>query len=160
MRHRKHTFKISRSSSHRKSLLSNMVCSLLKEGRISTTTTRAKEARRLAERMITIAKTGVKAEKEATVRGQAVIYRRRAVAILGQKETVKFLFSTLAPRYAERQGGYTRIVKLGQRIGDGADMAFLELIPAAAAPAAEGDAAGVTPAAPAAGATPAEPAKA
>ena len=140
MRHRKHTFKISRSSSHRWALLSNMVCSLFKEGRISTTTTRAKEARRLAERMITLGKSGTLAS------------RRRAVAILQQKDVVKLLFGTLAPRYAERKGGYTRIVKLGQRIGDGADMSFLELIPAAAAPA-EGEA-GATDAAAAPAAEP------
>lgn len=136
MRHRKHALKINRKPAHVRSLLSNMVCSLIKEGRISTTTRRAKEASRVAEKMITLGKDG------------SLAARRRAIALLKQKSTVSLLFSTIAPRYGKRAGGYTRIIKIGQRMGDGADMAFLELMPEVAAPAAATDA--HAPAAPAA----------
>lgn len=136
MRHRKYTFKINRTSEHRKSLLANMVCSLFKSGRISTTTVRAKEARRLAEKMITLGKDGT------------LTARRRAIAAIRQTDVVRQLFSEIAPRYAKRNGGYTRIIHIGQRIGDGADMSFLELIQETAAPAAAGEpAAQETPAA-------------
>jgi large subunit ribosomal protein L17 len=108
MRHRKHTFKIGRTSSHRKALLANMVCSLFQEGRIQTTVTKAKEARRLAEKMITLGKRGTLHD------------RRRAIAVLRQPNVVAKMFADIAPLYQERNGGYTRILKLGRRKGDAA----------------------------------------
>ena len=123
MRHRKYTFKIGRTSEHRRSLLANAVCSLFKAGRISTTVPKAKEIRRLAEKMITLAKKGT------------LHARRQAIATLRQPATVAELFSTIAPQHEDRQSGYTRILRLGQRVGDGADMCLLELIQATPAPA-------------------------
>jgi large subunit ribosomal protein L17 len=118
MRHRKYTFKIGRTSEHRRALLANAVCSLFKAGRISTTVTKAKEIRRLAEKMITLAKRGT------------LHARRQAIATLRQPATVAELFSKIAPEHEDRQSGYTRILRLGQRLGDGADMCLLELIQA------------------------------
>mgnify|MGYP006298726593 CR=1 FL=1 len=126
MRHRKHTFKVGRESEHRHAMLANLACSLFLEGRVMTTVAKAKEARRLAERMITLAKKG------------GLHQRRRAIAKLRQKDVVAELFEEIAPMYQDRNGGYTRILKLGKRQGDAAEMCFLELIqeaPAAAAAA-------------------------
>jgi large subunit ribosomal protein L17 len=141
MRHRKYTFKIGRTSEHRRSLLANAVCSLFKAGRITTTVQKAKEIRRLAEKTITLAKTGT------------LHARRQAISTLKQKDTVAELFSTVMPRYADRDSGYTRIMRLGKRLGDAAEMCILELIPAAPAglvatndPAAPAAAAPATPA--------------
>ncbi|MFA5204356.1 MAG: 50S ribosomal protein L17 [Lentisphaeria bacterium] len=125
MRHRKHTFKVGRTSEHRESMLGNMACSLFIEGRISTTVPKAKELRRFAEKMISLGKDGTLAA------------RRRAISEMGQPKVVSRLFKDVAPRFAARTGGYTRIIKLGQRIGDGADMCFIELLASDAAPAAE-----------------------
>ncbi len=116
MRHRKHTFKVGRDSAHRKALLANLVCSLFETGRIETTLVKAKEARRLAEKMITKGKSGTLHD------------RRTAIAALGQPDVVGKLFSEIAPQYQDRQGGYTRILKLGRRIGDAAEMSLLELV--------------------------------
>ncbi len=116
MRHRKHKFKIGRRPAHRRAMLANMACSLFISGRIQTTLTRAKEVRRLVEKMITLAKNG------------SLASRRRAIAILGQKAVVKKLFDETVERFQERQGGYTRILKIGIRQGDAADMCFLELV--------------------------------
>lgn len=116
MRHRKFTFKIGRSGAHRKAMLGNMVCSLLREQRITTTLTKAKQARRLAEKMITLGKRGSDHD------------RRRAAAVLRQPDVVDMLFTEIAPRFQERQGGYTRMMKLGPRVGDGAEMCILELV--------------------------------
>lgn len=123
MRHRKYTFKIGRTSEHRRSLLANAVCSLFKSGRITTTVPKAKEIRRLAEKMITLAKVGT------------LHARRQAIATLRQTGTVAELFSTIAPQHEDRNSGYTRIMRLGQRLGDAAEMCILELIPATSAPA-------------------------
>jgi len=116
MRHRKHTFKVGRTSSHRKALLSNLVSSLLLEGRVKTTVTKAKEARRLAEKMVTLGKRGT------------LHHRRRAISLLHRPDVVGVLFRDIAPRYHERPGGYTRIIRIGQRTGDAAEMCFLELV--------------------------------
>lgn len=116
MRHRKFTFKIGRSGAHRKAMLGNMVCSLFREKRIRTTVTKAKQARRLAERMITLGKRGRDHD------------RRRAASILRQPDVVATLFNEIAPRYQDRQGGYTRMMKLGPRTGDAAEMCLLELV--------------------------------
>jgi large subunit ribosomal protein L17 len=118
MRHRKHTFKIGRRPDHRRALLRNQVCSLIFEGRIQTSVTKAKETRRLAERMVTLGKSGT------------LHHRRRAIAKLHNVEAVGILFAEIAPQYKERPGGYTRIIRTGQRRGDAAQMCFLEFVEA------------------------------
>ena len=131
MRHRKHTFKVGRSPSHRRAMLANLASSLILEGRILTTVTKAKETRRLVERMITLGKDGT------------LHARRRAIAILHHPAAVRELFGKVAPRFANRPGGYTRALKLGQRRGDAAEVCYLELVEGtvAPAPAEAGDAA-------------------
>ena len=116
MRHRVDTFKIGRSGAHRRSMLANMVSSLFMNGEIRTTLVKAKEARRFAERFITL---GKKADLH---------HRRLAAARLRDKDAVKKLFNEIAPSYAGRDGGYTRIYKLGTRIGDGAEMCILQMV--------------------------------
>ena len=108
--------KLGRTSAHRKAMLRNLVTDLLREGRITTTDTRAKEARRQAEKMITLAKRG------------DLHPRRQALAYVYDETVVTKLFDEIAPKYADRQGGYTRILKLGPRQGDNAEMVFLELV--------------------------------
>ena len=116
MRHRVATFKIGRSGAHRRALLANMTCSLFFNGRVETTLVKAKEARRFAERLITIGKKG------------DLHNRRLAFSKLRNKDAVKQLFDVVAPEYAERKGGYTRIYKLGFRRGDAAEMCLLQLV--------------------------------
>ena len=116
MRHRKHTFKIGRTSAHRKALLANMACSLIEEGQIRTTVTKAKELRRLVERMITLGKRG------------SLHARRQAIARLRQPAIVRVLFDDVAPKFADRNGGYTRILKLNERVGDSAAMCLIQLV--------------------------------
>ena len=118
MRHRKFTFKIGRSSAHVRSLLANAVCSLIKHRRITTTLVRAKRIRMLADQMVTLGKDG------------SLHARRLAIEKLHQPATVAILFDQIAPGFKERKGGYTRIMKLGPRIGDGAEMAILEFVEA------------------------------
>ena len=107
--------KLGRPTAHRKAMLRNQVTDLLREGRITTTVTRAKETRRMAEKMITLGKRG------------DLHARRQALAYIYDEDVVTDLFDNIAPKYAERNGGYTRILKLGKRQGDAAEMAFLEL---------------------------------
>src|SRR5438128_3755525 len=116
MRHRKKTIKLGRTAEHRKALLANQVCSLIEHQRIKTTLAKAKAVRPLAERMVTLGKSG------------SIHARRTALATLRRKNAVKKLFDDIAPRSAERNGGYTRIVKLGQRKSDSAPMAFIEWV--------------------------------
>ena len=116
MRHKKKTIKLGRTAEHRKALLANQVCSLIEHQRIKTTLAKAKAVRPLAERMVTLGKSG------------SIHARRTALATLRQKNAVKKLFNDIAPRSAERNGGYTRIVKLGQRTSDSAPMAFIEWV--------------------------------
>jgi len=116
MRHQKKTVKLGRTAEHRKALLANQVCSLIEHQRIKTTLAKAKAVRPLAERMVTLGKNG------------SIHARRTAVATLRQKNAVKKLFDDIAPRSAKRNGGYTRIVKLGQRKSDSAPMAFIEWV--------------------------------
>src|SRR6266498_1253738 len=116
MRHQKKTVKLGRTAEHRKALLANQVCSLIEHQRIKTTLAKAKAVRPLAERMVTLGKNG------------SIHARRTAFATLRQKNAVKKLFEDIAPRSAERNGGYTRIVKLGQRKSDSAQMAFIEWV--------------------------------
>lgn len=116
MRHNVAGRKLGRSSAHRKALYRNLVTDLLKHEKITTTEAKAKEIRRLAEEMITLGKGG-----KLNARRQALSF------ILDEKVTAK-LFAELAPRYAERHGGYTRIIKLSPRLGDGAPMIKIELV--------------------------------
>ena len=108
--------KLGRESAHRKAMLRNLVTDLLREGRIQTTEHRAKEARRQAEKMITLGKRG------------DLHARRHAMAYIFDESVVTKLFEEIAPKYADRQGGYTRILKLGPRQGDNAEVVFLELV--------------------------------
>jgi len=129
MRHRKGGKQLSRTDAHRKAMLRNLVCSLFltepEEGmprRVTTTVPKAKQARRLADRAVTLGKRGT------------LHARRQALALLANKGVVKRLFEDVAPLYTGRNGGYTRIVRLAKhRIGDGADLCYLELVSEAAA---------------------------
>ncbi len=116
MRHRKKGRGLSRSPSHRKATLRNMATSLFRHERITTTTARAKELRPYAERLITLARRG------------DLHARRLAGRRIADREILGKLFDDIGPRYAERPGGYTRILKLGNRQGDAADMALIELV--------------------------------
>lgn len=117
MRHRIGTVKLGRTSAHRRAMLRNMVTSLFREERIMTTVPKAKECRRVAERMITFAKRG------------DLHARRQAARTVQDNEVLKKLFDELAKRFSERPGGYTRILRTGFRAGDNADMSLLELLP-------------------------------
>jgi len=105
-----------RSAAHRRSLLANLVCSLVEHGRIRTTLGKAKVLRPVAEKMVTLAKRG------------DLHARRQAIAFLGQKQAVKKLFEEVAPAAKDRQGGYCRITKLGPRTTDAAPMAYIEWV--------------------------------
>lgn len=118
MRHQKKTLKLGRTAEHRKALLANQVCSLIEHQRIKTTLAKAKAVRPLAEKMVTLGKKG------------SLHARRTALAVLRQKGAVKKLFEDIAPRSAARNGGYTRIVKLGARKSDAAPVAFIEWVDA------------------------------
>jgi large subunit ribosomal protein L17 len=131
VRHRKAGRKLGRDRDHRRALYANLAVALFEHGRIKTTEAKAKEVRPVAERMVTLAKRGDLAA------------HRQAVAFLRSKAIAHKLFSEIAPRFADRPGGYTRIVKIGPRPGDAAEMAYLELVdyvperaPAPAAPPA------------------------
>lgn len=116
MRHQKKTVKLGRKEGHRKSLLANLAVSLIEHNRIKTTLAKAKAVRPLAEKLVTIG-------KKNTLHA-----RRTAKAVLRQDDAVKKLFAEVAPRAADRKGGYTRIVKLGQRQSDASEMAFIEWV--------------------------------
>ena len=128
MRHRNLTIKLGRKGEHRNMMLANLVSDLILRNRVTTTLAKAKAARRLADRMITLGKKGT------------LHHRRQALAVLHRKNAVAKLFKELAPQHTGRNGGYTRIIKLGARIGDAAPTAILEWVEAtgaAAAPAPE-----------------------
>ena len=110
------TRKLGRPTDHRMAMLRGLVTALLEHGKIETTLSRAKEARSLAEKMITLGKTNT------------LHTRRQALSFITKKDVVFKLFDEIAPKYAERNGGYTRVLKLGPRRGDGAEMAILELV--------------------------------
>lgn len=116
MRHRKKGRQLGRTASHRTAMLRNMATSLFLHGRISTTTEKAKELRPYAEKLITLAKRG------------DLHARRLASRKIADKDVLFKLFDSIGPRFAERPGGYTRILKTGHRQGDGADMALIELV--------------------------------
>ena len=116
MRHQRSGRKLGRDSAHRKALYSNLAGALIEHGRIRTTEAKAKEVRPIVEKMITLGKRG------------DLHAHRQAVAFLRSKDAAHKLFTEVAPRFAERPGGYTRVVKLGPRPGDSAPMAYLELV--------------------------------
>jgi large subunit ribosomal protein L17 len=129
----KRTAKLGRTSEHRNAMLANLVCSLIEHKRVTTTLAKAKAARSVAEKMVTLGKSGT------------IHDRRLAVARLHQEDAAKILFKEIAPAFKERNGGYTRIIRMNQRNGDAATRAILEWVdftpvapePAEAAPAAE-----------------------
>src|ERR1019366_650313 len=133
MRHLKRTAKLGRTGSHRNAMLANMVCSLIKHKRITTSLAKAKAARSVAEKMVTLGKSGTLHD------------RRLAVARLHQEDVVKILFNEIAPSQKDRRGGYTRIIRMNQRQGDASQRAILEWVdlglvpetPVAGKPAAE-----------------------
>lgn len=133
MRHLKRTAKLGRTGEHRNAMLANLVCSLIKHKRVTTTLAKAKAARSVAEKMVTLGKKGT------------MHHRRLAAARLHQEDAVKTLFNEIAPAQKDRNGGYTRIVKLNQRQGDASQLAILEWVelsavteaPAASKPAEE-----------------------
>lgn len=108
--------KLGRPTDQRRAMLKNLTTSLLEHGRIETTVTRAKEVKRMADKMVTLGKRG------------DLHARRQALAYITKDDVVKSLFDEIAPKYAERQGGYTRIYRVGPRRGDGAEMAVIELV--------------------------------
>src|SRR5437868_12096944 len=116
MRHLKRTAKLGRTGEHRNAMLANLVCSLIKHKRITTTLAKAKAARSVAEKMVTLGKSGT------------IHDRRLAAARLHQEEAVRVLFNEIAPSQNERPGGYTRIIRLNQRQGDAAQLAILEWV--------------------------------
>jgi large subunit ribosomal protein L17 len=116
VRHQRAGRKLGRDSAHRKALYGNLTAALIEHGRIRTTEAKAKEVRPIAERMITLGKRGDLAA------------HRQAVAFLRSKSVAHRLFAEVAPRFADRPGGYTRIVKIGPRQGDAAEMVYLELV--------------------------------
>ncbi len=117
MRHRKDHRKLGRSPSHRKAMLRNLVTSLLEEEQVRTTTAKAKEVCRVAERMITLGKRGT------------LHARRHALRTIRSKQVAAKVFEALSDRYRNREGGYTRVMKIGRRVGDNAEMAIIQLIP-------------------------------
>jgi large subunit ribosomal protein L17 len=116
MRHQKNTRKLGRTSQHRDAMLANLVASLILHKRVKTTLAKAKAARPLAEKLVTLGKTGT------------LHARRLAVAKIGQKDVIALLFKDIAPGFKDRKGGYTRIIKLGPRQSDSAPIAFLEWV--------------------------------
>ena len=116
MRHQHTGKKLGRDSAHRRALYANLVCALIEHGRIKTTEAKAKAVKPLAEQMITLGRRGDLAA------------RRLAIAKLRSVDAVHILFSEVSPRFADRPGGYSRIVKIGPRSGDAADMVYLELV--------------------------------
>ena len=116
MRHRKSGRQLSRNSSHRWALMRNLVTALLRDEKIQTTDPKAKELRRWADRVITLGKAG------------SLHARRQVLGIVQDKAVVRKLFDTIAPRFKERAGGYTRIIKIGWRRGDAAQMSLIELV--------------------------------
>ena len=127
MRHHRSGKKLGRDASHRKALYANLAGSLIRHGRVKTTVTKAKAVKPFVEQMISLGKRG------------DLHARRQALSELRSRDVVELLFDDVAPRFADRPGGYSRIVKLGLRLGDAAEMAYLELVdyvPAGAAPVA------------------------
>ncbi len=119
MRHRKKVAKLGRNAAHRKAMLRNLATDLLRHERVTTTLSKAKAVRRVAERLVTLGKR------------DTLHARRHAARVIRDKDVLSKVFNELAPRYAERPGGYTRIVRLSTRAGDRAEMAIIEMVGAA-----------------------------
>ena len=155
MRHLKRTAKLGRTGEHRNAMLANLVCSLIKHKRITTTLAKAKAARPVAEKMITLGKAGtIHARRLAAARlrrPSRTLHRRKAdrEAWRQKEDVVRILFDELAPGFKERRGGYTRIIRLGERQGDAGQKAILEWV--------EGVVSAATQAAPESPATTSEP---
>src|SRR5438093_1112795 len=134
MRHRKRTAKLGRTGQHRNAMLANLVCSLIKRKRVATTLAKAKAARSVAEKMLTLGKAGtIHARRLAAARLRQharTLHKSKAAREAWRKneDVVRILFEDLAPGFKERNGGYTRIIKLGQRQGDAAQRAILEWV--------------------------------
>ncbi len=140
MRHGKHTFKVGRTGSHRRSMLSNMLKSLIENGRIETTVVKAKELRRHADRMITLAKDNTLASRRRAIALLRVSFNpldtKEARAVKGGKKTsytrdrevIQKLFGPMREHFAARNGGYTRIIRMADRIGDNAPTCLIEYI--------------------------------
>jgi large subunit ribosomal protein L17 len=124
VRHRRSGRKLGRDASHRKALYANLTSALIEHGRIKTTVAKAKEVRPVAEQMITLGRRG------------GVPARRQALKFLRSQDVVHKLFSEVGPRFADREGGYLRIIRIGPRLGDAAEMAYLELVDFTPEPAA------------------------
>ena len=143
MRHRKRTAKLGRTGQHRNAMLANLVCSLIKRKRVATTLAKAKAARSVAEKMLTLGKAGtIHARRLAAARLRQharTLHKSKAAREAWRKneDVVRILFEDLAPGFKERNGGYTRIIKLGQRQGDAAQRAILEWVDFSGPPAAE-----------------------
>ena len=133
MRHQRTGKKLGRDAAHRKALYANLAGALIEHGRIRTTVTKAKAVRPIAEQMITLGRRG------------DLHARRRATAFLRSRDVVHMLFAEVAPRFKDRSGGYTRIVRIGPRSGDSAEMAYLEFVEEPAAPRAGRAAAAAEP---------------
>jgi large subunit ribosomal protein L17 len=116
MRHRKHRSRLNRTTEHRKALMRNLAVALIEHERIHTTAPKARQLRPFVERLVTLGRDG------------SLAARRRAFSRLGKKQAVHKLFTVIGPRFQERPGGYTRVVKAERREGDGAEMAFIEFI--------------------------------
>src|SRR5580658_10279369 len=116
MRHLKRTAKLGRTGTHRNRMLASLVCSLIKHRRVTTTLAKAKAARSVAEKMVTLGKKGT------------IYHRRLAIARLHQEDAARILFKEIAPAFKDRNGGYTRIIRMNQRIGDAAQRAILEWV--------------------------------
>lgn len=142
MRHRKHTFKIGRTGSHNRCMLANMLKSLVEHERIETTLVKAKELRRHADRLITLAKENTLATRRRAVAEMMIRFNpltpkearelkknpENMDACNGDRKVVGKLFTELATRFADRKGGYTRIIRKGQRVGDNADTCYIEYL--------------------------------
>ena len=126
MRHLKRNAKLGRKGAHRNAMLANMVCSLIKNKRVTTTLAKAKAVRPVAEKMVTLGKKG------------SIHHRRLAASRLHQEDAVQILFNEIAPGHQDRPGGYTRIVKLHERRGDAAQMAMIEFVESSSAAEADG----------------------
>lgn len=143
MRHLKGYRKLNRTSSHRKAMFRNMVTSLFKYGQITTTDVKAKELRRIAEKVITLSKrvlpetiVAASSEEQKVLAARRVHATRQAALWVNDRDVLHQLFNTIGPRFAKRQGGYTRILKLSFRAGDNAAMSLIQLVEGDAAPAA------------------------
>ena len=129
MRHLKKSRRFGRSPSHRRAMFNNMVTSLFLHERILTTLEKAKELRRLAEKMVTLGKRGTLAARRLAAKRLQTTGRKEGKQTISEETALRRLFETIAPRFADRPGGYTRIIRTGHRLGDNAAMAFIELLP-------------------------------